>query len=356
MTNDRLLEIQSELSLTIRRTMIALIVYSLFVLLTISKPDYFLVVENKGINVPFANTTVDFLSFLFVSPFILWGLVIYLHIFVGKLEAIRKKEDCQHSVYIFSFDDWLSNIVTGFIFYWLPIVVTLAVFWKMMLPSISPIFVVIPALLFSAVMVYLFSLRCKTRGSKITYAISLVLLTCMLLFILLQFFPNRSTQVGSRKLDLRGVDFTKLKLSTTSLWGADLTSSNMSGLNLESGGFSNARLIESNLSNANLKHAWMQYSFLHLADLSKSNLESAKLQGADFTGANLHSVNLKNANLSNASLASADLSNSVLTGSNLSGARLFNTNMKGVQGLTCAMLEETADWDTAIIDERLECR
>ncbi len=114
--------------LTIRRVMLAIVVYSCFCLFTLATPDKDLL-ENK-IVVPFANVEVNFFDFTIVGPAILVGLTIYLQIFVGYWRANKSRAGNPNHPFVFNMDGAVPRTLTNFLFYWLPPLVLAAFAYK----------------------------------------------------------------------------------------------------------------------------------------------------------------------------------------------------------------------------------
>jgi hypothetical protein len=119
-------------SKAINKTMLSLLGVGLYSLLAVvGSPDKSLIATNSTIQTPLAGTSISFLAFLIVSPFLLISVIIYLHILFGywlrlekkreelNKEAVKTGEPTIESVpTIFSFPDPLPRFVTAFIFYW----------------------------------------------------------------------------------------------------------------------------------------------------------------------------------------------------------------------------------------------
>ena len=78
-----------EVSISLRRTMITMLGYSFFCLLTLAAPDVSLIAKDAKITVPFAGTEVSYQGFLMIGPLMLCALAIYLHILLTHYPYIR---------------------------------------------------------------------------------------------------------------------------------------------------------------------------------------------------------------------------------------------------------------------------
>ena len=82
---------------TVNRTMVSLLVVSLFCLLTtLGAADRSLVAPEATIKIPFADAPISFVGFLVVAPLLLVVFTIYPHVFFGswqELETERRAQD-----------------------------------------------------------------------------------------------------------------------------------------------------------------------------------------------------------------------------------------------------------------------
>ena len=77
-----------ELSDTLRYGMLGLIGFAFFCTLTVQTPDSELLTRGARVRIPFADTDVDFVTFVWVGPMLLVGYTVILHIFLGQLLAL----------------------------------------------------------------------------------------------------------------------------------------------------------------------------------------------------------------------------------------------------------------------------
>jgi hypothetical protein len=69
---------------TVRSSMLTLLGVAFFCLLTVfSTPDSSFLLGGAPVKVPFADVQIPFHSFLFLAPFLLLVITIYLHVFYG---------------------------------------------------------------------------------------------------------------------------------------------------------------------------------------------------------------------------------------------------------------------------------
>jgi uncharacterized protein YjbI with pentapeptide repeats len=123
---------------------------------------------------------------------------------------------------------------------------------------------------------------------------------------------NGITEIDLSNCHLKGVSFSKLDLSGSSMYGCDLGNGNLKGANLSNVKLRGAYLGDTNFKGANLSHASLEAvrspraiyrgvdfdgTNLTRAQLWDSDLSGAQFRNADFTGASLGGVNLHFANL-----------------------------------------------------------
>jgi hypothetical protein len=72
-----------EISKAINKLLLVLIGFCFFCGLALGAPDRSLLASDARIKLPFADTEISFVSFLFVAPLVLTALSFYLHIFAG---------------------------------------------------------------------------------------------------------------------------------------------------------------------------------------------------------------------------------------------------------------------------------
>lgn len=140
------------------------------------------------------------------------------------------------------------------------------------------------------------------------------------------------------KMDLRGKDLSKIKLTRFNFDKAELRKANLSGAKIYCGSFK-----EACLSNCNLEGAYMD------AILTKANLNGVQGKNADFNSdecdyayfidAILQNANFTGATLCNADFTHADLSEADFEGADLDHANFTCTNLRNANLLGVRNLE-----------------
>lgn len=122
-----LLEAHKECSLTVRRTMMTLLGFSIFcVLATFGTGDsqLFLAGTKQQITIPLANIEIAFVPFLIVAPLLLIVITAYLHVFIGywyRLDAAleTKATGAERLPTMLNIDAFIPRLLAGMVFYWL---------------------------------------------------------------------------------------------------------------------------------------------------------------------------------------------------------------------------------------------
>ena len=326
-TREDLLRRHREVSETIRRAMLALLTFALFCWLTLGSPDRLLIVGDETIKVPFVEVDLSFPAFLFVAPFLLIVLTVYLHVFYEERLQLEKRlrqtvvlrsydpeaipgyreqlinDDAGRAAMLFNFDHHAARRLTGFIFYMLVPLTLAAITWKA-LAQIAwgvPMMTVLATVTIG--LAYVRHMRLPNRRwSARTVRCIYGTLAVALLFVILQGSHQQ------RPLNLYRAELPEAWLLGANLRFADLADANLQGANLQG---------------VNLSEA----------DLRRANLDSAKLIGADLREAYLHSADLREADLSHAKLTSANFHNADLTNAvfraDLSGVRVLEDYLPG---------------------------
>lgn len=351
---EKLHEINSE---TIRRTMLALLIFDLFCLMTVlSTPDVALIGGSSVVKLPYAEVQVSFLGFFIAAPLILVILTIYLHIFLAysrQLEAIFSSQNITNAESktsmlkiptLFNLNLIIARLLSVFIFYWLtPITLLIMTLKAIPLRGIGLGLGIVSTMVMSCLL-FLQIRRCPSQ-------IRIWLNPLLSLILILILVISTITLLGHEKIrrplylfreDLRNSYLPGLDLRGANLVGANLQDSQLRGTNfnfadLREANLSNARLQEANLSfanlsNANLNNSDLSKSYLKGANLSKSSLHNTKLSNTDLTDADISEANLEGAilektNLSNANLKKTILYSTNLNYSNLEGADLSESNL-----------------------------
>ena len=119
-----------ETSRTIFQVLVAIVSFSFFCLLSLSTPDVSLLAGNATIKLPFANTDISFVAFLFIGPVILIALTIYLHIFVGYHSLLSASHNGRGLPHVFNLQSRLARYVSDMLLYWLAPCILLAFSYK----------------------------------------------------------------------------------------------------------------------------------------------------------------------------------------------------------------------------------
>lgn len=351
-----LLRRHREVSDTIRRTMLALLAFTLFCWLTLGSQDRLLIVGDETIKVPFVDVPLSFPAFLFVAPFLLVILCIYLHVFFEELlrleAAIGSGTDGRQAV-LFNFSHPAAQRLTTLIFYFLVPLTLGAIAWKALARVEWGLPVLAVTIAVTANLACVQHLRSPNRvwsfrTVRCFYgALAIVLImACLVASIKTGFLsrplnlyradlPNAwllSAQLENADLEfanlneanLRKANLSKANLSKANLVDTDLTGADLSGANL-----SDANLRDPNRGGAVLSKANLSRAKLEGTDLRKANLSGAKLEGTDLRKANLSGANFSGANLEDTDLSGANLSGANLNEANLSGAKLKSANLRG---------------------------
>ncbi len=294
-------------SVTIRRTMLVLLGFSLFcIVTTFGTPDRALLASEATVQLPFADVPIGFLGFLIAAPFLLIVLTIYLHVFDGyrlELDAALKLEldaasekagsKSQKLPALFNLDRPVPQLLTAFIFYWLAPLVLATITWKALarLQWGLPIGAVTVVVTFG--LVWLQIRRCpgekEKRRWRNSWRWALLALLCGLVV-----YTGMDLARFHRPLDLFRAELEEAWLPEADLRGADLR--------------------YAKLGKANLRFARLQGAILFAARLQAAKLPFARLQGADLLDAQLQGADLREAAIGGARFEGANLSLSDLRG------------------------------------------
>lgn len=391
--HEDLLRRHRETSETLRRTMLALLTFSLFCWLTaVGSPDRSLIVSEPTVEVPFVDVALSFPAFLIVAPFLLIVFVVYLHVFYQerlKLEALlsdqrlRKalsgsfldSDQAGRAAAIFNFDGMAARLLTLFVFYWLVPLTLGAITWKASARTEWRLSMIAVMVIVTAVLSLVASYRSRDRISpKWAGLIYAVLVGAIIGTV--YFAP---TWMVNRSLDLRRVDLERAwllgaDLAAADLRWADLSEANLTRANLEYANLELAELTGAELNGARLKGSNFEQATLISARFDRADLRDANLWMADLTGAKFSSGNvsrlpsfidsrgmeysgiiasdlktlfrhgfefadLQSADLSKSVLTRADLRNANLAQSDLTGAILFGADLSTAIGLTQEQLD-----------------
>lgn len=301
---------------TIRHTMLGLIAFSFFCLLTLGAPDSLLLAGSAKIPLPFASTSISFLVFMIVGPGMLVGLTLYLHIFLGHLAKLSCVAAIERTPSLFNLEGRVPSALSYLIFYWLP-------------PGV----------------VYAFGLKAAPWEEGAALFLLAALLTLVLLVLQLRRNVLGAWR-GARLLLWLLVAATVFQVANIVSWAASererrspfqrawyLKGADLAGAILHGSELIGANLVNANLQGADLTRAQLFAADLRGADLSGALLVQADLREADLRGARLKDADLTHANLRYARVDETDLRNPTLTAVQLQGvcfdsATLFNPGLR----------------------------
>ncbi len=372
---------------------------------------------------PFGDLSMPFTGMLIVASLLLISVTTYLHIFFGywldlererrHLNLVRNEQAIPCLPTLFSFNDPLSRLLTGFIFYWLaPLVFGLLALKRAVRPAWGREAALITGLVW-CLLLFLQIRRCSQPNRKrwellllwaalLLVGVRLVLLS---MFGLQQFhrpwelfradlkgawlahedFNHVDLRLASLqeanllRANLEGANLAGANLEKAILWGTRLRGANLLKANLQEGGLEGADLQEADLGGANLQKAnllgaklqkatlsvanlqgatltlaELQQANLRGADLEKADLLGAKLQKATLWGANLQEASLGQANLEGANLQAARLRGANLAGANLTGANLGGANLTGTNLTLANLIGADLTYATGLTKEQLQ--
>ncbi len=310
----------NEVSATVRRILLVLLSYCFFCMLSLGVSDVNVALSRaETVKIPFANINVSFFSFVIIGPVVLFGLFMYLQVFVTYLIRLGRKGST--NPFVFNLDYPSPRILAFLLIYILPLG-TLFLFTYRALPKYVggwlTVFTAAVLIVVTRILVLHFSHQSFMKGKRrlLAYTQSIVV-SLVILFILVQL---------------------ALLLSYRDTW-----------MFKRSYAMERAYLVKKNLQYANLENISLKYANLIRADLSfalvnKSNLTAVRANEANFSDAQMHGVILKDANLKgaimkrthlseanffNAKLHKANLQEAVLLGVNMENANLYRTQFLG---------------------------
>lgn len=298
-------DLHREISGTIRFSMIGLIGFSFFCGLTLAVPDSVVLTGAGKIPVPFANTEIDFGTFITVGPLLLIAYTLYLHIFIGQLLKLPDVPDVDRSPALFNLRGHVPVFLTYLVFYWLA-PATVVLFAVRAAPMEAGTWLYFLAAVFLIVLLIL-----QLRRNPYPWRWARPMLWLLVLAVAV--VPVRvawwAAEGGDRPFQrpwrLGRADLAKTNLINAHLEQADLAQANLQGADL-----TRARLHDADFSGANLSQAVLRY---------------ADLRGADLAGAKLQATDLRDANLRYARVGEADLSKAIIAPEQLKGL-CFNSS------------------------------
>lgn len=371
---ERLLRLHESVSGTIRRTMLTLIAFSLFCVLTaLGTPDVRLIVPSADITIPFADMPMPFVAFLIVAPLVLLTVTLYLHIFLGRWHELERRigpDSDLRAPTLFNLRHPLAAPLTIVIFYVLTPATLFVIAWKAAgRPDYGPWLLTLAALTAAVLAQVLVNRAVASKGTPLAAVRHWALLPAALFgFSLLAAEPlivREPVETGEpqtmgalleatwfrhetemrlyermrdyerayyrfhRPLDLFRADLGGQWLVGSDLRKADLRLANLDNANLWGARLDGANLFGTRLDGANLRGARLDGADLRRAGLNGADLYRAQLDGADLTFARLHGANLSRARLYGANLSFAQLYGADLSRSRMSGVKLDGTELTG---------------------------
>ncbi|MGD8764805.1 MAG: pentapeptide repeat-containing protein [Desulfobacteraceae bacterium] len=311
---NKLRDRHKELSITVRRTMFALLAYSASCGVIIAQPDVPFVLTSSGVQIPVINVAVNLKAFLIVGPLGLIAITAYLHIFLAELNRIIGLDEYDKLPFLFNFQKRLARILSFLIFYAIPPIMMVAFSWK------------------SAVI----------EWRTLMYFATMVVTAGMLLLYLKPSLKHRLRRL--RFITVLFIIIGIVGLAGMAFLSKILTANLTRSLNLE----------RAQLAEKKLRHARLTGANLAFADLTKASLSRADLSKANLSDANLSLSRLNRANLSKANLSRSRLRKAELRGADLSKANLSDADLKGARNLTVGQLCSAETLDKSILDSGLE--
>ena len=337
-----------QLALTIRRTMIALVVFALFCVLALSAPDSRLFSVGPTIGLPFADIEVSYIVFLYIGPLILVAICGYLHVFLGQLASAHADSEARQFPAIFNLQDHTARSLSLFLFYGLtPAVLGYFAYRGAARSELAP-WLIISGTVVTLSLLGLLLWRARHWSRTNRQAAGSVVAVIIVLLAIDSAWQNWPVEEPDPE---RNLIFGPVLKRSWNLRGAGLHEADLRGVDL-----TRADLTEADISHANLRQA-----YLSEAILIGTNLAHTRLIRADFRGANLNSAKLENAQLEGADLRDTNLSHTALTNARMGCDGLFGperkcTDLRGVTGLRdCSQLTAAKGWEQAHRDKRWAC-
>ncbi|WP_171060997.1 pentapeptide repeat-containing protein [Poseidonocella sp. HB161398] len=342
-----------ELAKRIRQIALLLLVSGLFMLVTLDAPDADLVRADALINWPIIRTEVPLSTMLLYAPVTLIAILIYLHLFYGRLLKYRRQGHHPGESYVFTMTSPGGRLATDLMFYaYVPLVLVFFT-WRVMFRPEAKI-------LASATVLTIFgcALLCYLRrllpardwpeagrlafhvGFGIVFAASVVALTVFMPMALgsrqelLARFSDSMFQM--RKIDLKRADLgisddqPHVEWSRLDLRHADMRFATISGADLRG----------TRLSNADMRDVVAE-SEIYSTDFTGVNMDGARMERIRVSNALFNKASLNRAKLARAVLSETDFIESKLREADFAGAR-FETDVTFFRAdLTGALLNQT---------------
>ena len=339
-----------DLAQSTRRQMYVMVFTGFFLAITLSVPDYELARADAEIHWPLIQTQVRLRSFLTYAPIALTALMIYLHLFVERMEEVRRFGVQPAQTFIFTMQSTPARWVADAVLYAYVPAILLWFLWKVCfrpeaiyLASLTGI-----VLCGSAYVYYRRSQVSRHMAHRIFSKLAVISIVGLTLLSAMYLSIAGSDAV----LRLRQLNLEQSNLGITD----DLGYVDLKNMNLAFANIRKARLSGADLLEADLREAQMQFAVLgtnapdekpaRITDLSGADMERAALHGASIlnvslveakmSGAKLHQAELAQADFRSADLRESEFIKAILVSgelifqcADLSGAQLSNAKLDG---------------------------
>lgn len=317
----------SELAGTVKRQLLILILAGFFLLLTLATPDVNLVRADAVIAWPLIQTDVQLSALLLYAPLALIALLIYLHVFYGRLLHLSRTGHVSPETYLFTMTSTQGRFLTDLLFYAFVPLILLYFSWRVAFREEAPrlLWITAATIFFSAV---LYHVRARSGRSRVRRWIARVMLagfTLVSVALAVEISRNNTDRI----MRLREVDLRQANLSVSQ--GTPYVG--LARLTLSHADMSYARLSGADLRNAILDHADLSYAIASRSGPAEEGLPLTDLTGASLQGATLERADLRHtafdeASLSGAHMAQARLGETSLVGADLRGVDLVRATLE----------------------------
>lgn len=264
--------------------MLGLIGFSFFCGLTLAVPDSVVLTGAGKIPVPFANTDIDFGTFITVGPLLLIAYTLYLHIFIGQLLKLPEVPEVDRTPALFNLHGRVPAFLTYLVFYWLA-------------PATVVLFAVRVALL--------------KAGTWLAFLAAVFLIVLLILQLRRNPYPWRWARPMLWLLVI-AVAIVPVRVAWWAAEGGERPFQRAWRL-------ARPDLSHTNLISAHLEQAELEQANLQHADLTRAHLRNTDFSDADLGGVKLESTDLRNANLRYAKVGETDLGKAMINAGQLAG-------------------------------------
>ena len=322
--------------------MLTLLGFSFFSVTILGKSDVTLLDAAATVKIPFAETEIGFVDFLIIAPFVLVGIAVYMHVFIGYWRLLQIPEDGNPGLpFLFNVSHPGAWLLSQAVFYGLVPTVLCYFSYK---SSPRPEGQVMASFALAVTLGFLWLAMRRSSSESTSFTPRLIGTGCVLVVAGLLVLSVLVANPFSRPLSLFRARLPAADLRDAVLIKADLREAVLTKANL-----SKADLSEADLNEATLFQADLREADLREADLSGANLREADLRGANLVWADLSGANLVWADLSGANLFQADLRGADLLEADLIGANLRAADLRGARFLTQGQINNTTgDKDTKL--------